>query len=141
VLSVNSGAIAPEWVDLTNVTQDNIFNATGYVFSPNTERDVPDSSLVVTVPVTSTIIVYGQLTSHISSLGKSVRCWVNVDGTNYDTHLRDGETAINTGALFGVFEGVSAGDITVKLRELAEFSGHGWTVTQFAYSVIVISEF
>jgi hypothetical protein len=116
-------------------------NATGHSYSTNAWRDMPNSSKVVTVNQTSTIVVFGVIVNYGTGTYGFRNFKINIDGTDVDTHISAETYGIGENQstpVIGLKTGVSAGSKTIKLREISNAAGH--TVDNLFYIVLIIPE-
>jgi hypothetical protein len=136
------GYVAGKWGPVSlGISFDYFVNATSYEYGTATWRDVPNSSKVVTLTKTSTILCIGGIYEY----GKSGSTYAfmemkfSIDGTEMDNFITQRHYGIFepiTLPIFGYKENVAAGDITIKLRE---YSNTGtYVVARKFYMVIII---
>ncbi|PKN93024.1 MAG: hypothetical protein CVU44_11370 [Chloroflexi bacterium HGW-Chloroflexi-6] len=116
-------------------------NATSYSYSTATWRDMPNSSVSVTVDVTSTLIVIAFIKMFGTGTYGFFDAKFNIDGTDQDNFAIGHTYNINnvdTLPMIGIKTGVTAGSKTVKIREYC--SAAGYTVDAKGFIGLVIPE-
>ncbi len=121
---------------------DNHYDNTGHTYNSTTERDMPNSSLSVTVNQTSTVIVHGWVLISTSTGNQQAELIVNIDGTSSsgESLFEGSSRGITPVSIVGYQTGVTAGTKTVKIRERQNFGGNTYTVYRIFYNVLVIPE-
>jgi hypothetical protein len=143
-LRVNGAGTAFEFAEVTMPTKMTVAahsNATSHNYDAAVWRDMPNSSLNVTVSVTSTLVVFGKVNMLGTGTYGFFDCKLNIDGTDMDNLITTHTYSINnidTLPIIGVKGGVTAGTKVVKIREYC--SAAGYTVDNKGFIVLVIPE-
>ncbi len=117
------------------------YNGTGHNYNSTTERDMPNSSKTLVVPVQSTVLTWAK----ILVANASGNCWthyrVSIDGVPgfFSKYLYGAQTI--TLPAWGIHTGVAAGTITIKLREKEGYgAGLSYTVEDLEWFAVSIPE-
>jgi|GEM_PF-2128145 len=119
-------------------------DATGHTYNNSAFRDMPNSSLSVTLDMQSTILVVGLVSEYGTDTPNGYgffECYPRIDGTDssgFSTGRRYNLNAADTMPVLGIKTGVQAGSRTVVLREAC--AAGSYQVIRLAYLVIVIPE-
>jgi hypothetical protein len=140
VVRVNAGGTAFE-LGAASIAVFSFHDETAHSYGTNTWRDMPNTSLAITLPWVATLICLGSIQEFgTGTYGFFEACFnINAaDVVGFNAARTYGQNAVEMIPIFAIKTGVPAGSRTIKIRENS--SAAGYTVNAKQYIVLAIAE-